>query len=186
VASRALRFIIVACFTVGWCGVFGAPACSKTYSCTGDFMYKDCSRITDAATCTQVHGCHTRKPTCLNGCDVGIGCDDPAAVCGHISGCSSPCAGVLDETECTDFTASLGAGGPSIHQCEWSTDGADGGGSCQSVCLPLNSEKSCAEQASAGCTWVVCEGTVKDDCSSYSGDECPTSLGCDRTTDAVE
>jgi hypothetical protein len=167
----------------GWCGVFGAPACSKTYSCTGDFMYKDCSRL-DSATCTKVHGCRRRTPTCVTGCDVGIGCG--TADCLNPPGtCTSLCAGA-QEDDCNGLTSSLGVGGPALHQCEWNADGADGGASCQSVCSPLTSEKSCSQQASAGCVWVVCEGTVKDDCSSYSGDECPTYLGCDRTTDAVE
>jgi hypothetical protein len=148
-------------------------------------MYKDCSRL-DADTCTHVHGCHTRKAGCVNGCDVGIGCDVAGSCLVDTSGtCTSLCAGAQQD-DCNGLTASLGVGGPSLHECEWTTDGADGGTTCQSVCPPLKSEKSCSQQSAAGCAWVVCEGTVKDDCSSYSGDECPTSLGCDRTTDAVE
>lgn len=169
------------CFAVGCGGVFGAPACSKTYSCTGEFMYKDCSRL-DADTCTHVHGCRTRKAACVNGCDVGIGCGTEDCLA---SPCASRCTGA-ERDDCAGLTASLGVAAPSLHLCTWTTDGADGGESCQSVCPPLKSEKSCSEQSAAGCTWVACEGTVKDDCSSYSGDECPTSLGCDRTSDAIE
>jgi hypothetical protein len=185
VVSRALRSVVAVCFAVGWCGLFGAQACSKPYSCAaGDFMYKECARLTDAASCTQVHGCHTRKAGCVNGCDVGIGCDS-STTCNVTGGCTSLCAGAGVD-DCNGLTTSLGAPGLALHECEWNTDGADGGASCQSVCSGLKSEKSCSEQSAAGCVWVVCEGTVKDDCSSYSGDDCPVSLGCDRTQAAVE
>jgi hypothetical protein len=184
VATRALRSAIAICFAFGWCGVFGAPACTKTYSCTGDFETKSCTGL-DASTCAQVHGCRARKPTCVNGCDVGVNCDQDGA-CAHVNGaCTALCATAFGSEDCSELTASLGVGGPAIHECEWTNDGADGGSSCESVCLPLSSEKDCAEQSAAGCAWVVCEGTANDDCSSYSGDDCPTYLGCDRTSDAV-
>ncbi|HVW24276.1 MAG TPA: hypothetical protein VHC69_02855 [Polyangiaceae bacterium] len=181
--SRALRPVIAACFAFGFCAVFGAPACTKTYSCTGDFETKDCAGL-DADTCTKVHGCRARKPACMNGCDLGLNCDQTGA-CAHPAdgSCTSLCATAFGESDCNELTASIG--GPSLHECEWTTDDTDGGSSCQSVCLPLKNETACTQQAAAGCSWVACEGKVNDDCSSYSGDDCPTFLGCDRTSDAV-
>jgi len=182
VASRRVRSFIAVSFGVGISGVLGLPACDKTYSCVGDFSSSSCS-VLDASTCTKVHGCSARTPTCLNACDAG-NCD--STDCRKVSGgCTSLCPGALAEDECDGLLASLGAGGPSVQECEWSADGADGGAACRSVCNALDDEKACEQQAAAGCTWVECEGTAKGDCSSYSGDDCPTYLGCDRTSAAI-
>ncbi|HEX4340040.1 MAG TPA: hypothetical protein VH062_29230 [Polyangiaceae bacterium] len=173
---NGLRFLGVLAVALGFSGLLGASGCSQTYSCVGDFT-GTCSDL-DATECTSVRGCKTVKAVCLNGCDVPGSTCDPNTCSGSATSCSSPCNAMNDEPSCNQLTASLGSA-LSLHVCTWTSDG------CLSVCPSQKSDTACKAQGAAGCSWIECEGAPKDDCSAYSGDTCPVSLGCDRTSQPV-
>jgi hypothetical protein len=176
---RGLRILAAAALALGACGLFGASGCTQTFSCTGD-MTGTCTDLGSSA-CAEVHGCHAVKGACMNLCDTpGASCSDPGCRTSG-DGCSSICDGVLDQSTCTAQTASLGSNGLSLAECVWDSDS----GSCKSPCAAQGNSRACDAESAAGCVWVECTGVPKDGCDSYSGDDCPTDLGCDRTSRPV-
>jgi hypothetical protein len=173
-----VRVVALVALISGCCGVFGASGCSQTFSCTGE-LTGVCSGL-DSSTCGKTVGCHGVKGSCLSQC-VAPGASCPDDSCRSTDGtCASLCDGILDESSCGSLTSPLGVSGLGLHECVW--DANDG---CKSPCAAITGAKACDEQAAAGCVWVACGGKPLDSCSSYSGDDCPTSLGCDRTSRPV-
>jgi hypothetical protein len=167
----------VALFTLalGWCGIFGVPGCSHQFSCVGDFV-GTCSDL-DSSTCTTVHGCRTIKATCMTGCEAaGASCPERCDSAG--GGCASPCDAIIDQSTCESVAAMSGL---ALHQCVWDSDA----NTCGSPCGTFKTSKTCGQESGAGCVWIECTGTPKDSCDSYPGDNCPTVLGCDRTSRPV-
>ena len=182
-ARVAVRLAFALSFGVGLSGVLGTPACQPQYSCAGEFTSRACSLLDENA-CGNIRGCKAVTPHCVNKCDVGQDCG--SSDCRRSGGsCTSLCEGTSPD-DCSTLTAPLGSG-LSIPRCEWTDGGADGGtGTCQSVCDGAKDEGACSEKAVAGCVWIACEGTAKDDCPSYGADQCPRSLGCYRDSSATE
>jgi hypothetical protein len=75
--------------------------------------------------------------------------------------CRPVCAGASDAATCSRSGAS----------CLW-LDGA-----CTTLCETLTDVVSC--RAGPSCLWLACSGKPRA-CEEFSGDACPTWLGCDK------
>jgi hypothetical protein len=171
---RALRSVTVVMLGVGACSTLSAPACGGGDTCGGTIS-SSCADL-DVASCAKAQGCHTVPGTCTSLCETpGVNC--ATSGCQLVGGACKPhCEGVTDEATCLSFTASVGIGSPEVHECEWGADG------CKSPCGTFTTHDACQAERVAGCLWTECAGAPKGPCSSYSGSDCPTFLGCDRTS----
>jgi hypothetical protein len=151
---------------LGGFGIAGAPACGDPATCGGN-IDRACSDFSTDE-CPKAPGCHAVPGRCASVEEQGCVCASSGNTCK--SGCD--CAG--DEASCRSNVASTGIGSPEIQQCMWD------GSTCKSLCPPITTPDACRAQQVAGCTWIECAGQPKGPCSAYSGDNCPTLLGCDR------
>ena len=145
-----------------------ATSCGSSpgYRCEG--RTGECSSLAPEQ-CSADVGCPAAAtPVCV---DVGYACaisifDGTAcsgAKCqrGGKLGCDTVCEGAPDEAAC----AKVGG------LCAWLD------GRCTTPCQTLTDHDSC--RAGSGCLWLACSGKPRA-CEEFSGDACPTWLGCDR------
>jgi hypothetical protein len=143
-------------------------SCSSgpTYRCEG--KTGECSSLAPEQ-CSADIGCPAAAtPLCV---DVGYSCarkvfDEVPCLGEHCRpggtlGCTTTCEGAADEATCAK------EGG----RCAWLD------GKCMTPCQMLTDHDSC--RATAGCLWLACGGKPRA-CEEFSGDACPTWLGCDK------
>ena len=175
VLERVLRAMTLLGFAFGACGLLGASGCSGAtggYTCEGQIS-TECADL-NGDLCAKAKGCHATPGNCVHLCEApGTNCETSGCFA-SATGCQARCAGDMDETSCTAEMASLGGGSAPVQICNWGADG------CTSPCASLKSNGDCAAQRVKGCIWLGCDGTPQGPCSSYSGNDCPTFLGCDR------
>ena len=169
-----MRVMAASAFAVGTFGVLNAPGCGGSDTCEGQ-MSSSCANL-DADLCAKAKGCHVEPGRCLPFCETpGVNCATSACFRSG-NDCKSRCEGAADETMCASIMASLGGGAAPVQICQWGADG------CKSPCASFTTVSECNAEPVLGCNWIECGGTPQGPCSSYSGDECPTFLGCDRVS----
>lgn len=151
--------IVSAAFSTTSCG-------SPGYRCEG--KPRKCSNLPPSR-CSAEVGCPAAaKPVCVRigyGCAVsdfdGIPCPGLTCEVDANQRCNTVCAGLLDEAACT---AKGGA-------CEWLN------GTCTTSCEVIGDADTCEQ--TPNCDWLACSGKPLA-CEEFSGDSCPTWLGCDK------
>jgi hypothetical protein len=171
----SLRVGSLLLFGAGGLGVVVAPACGEAPTCEGTITATCADLASDL--CAQAQGCHVVPGTCDSFCAANlteVSCTPSCKWNGEA--CKSPCDTALDEPKCRSYTTSMGGGSPEIAECQWES------GVCKSPCPALTGHDACVAHSGARCAWTTCAGEPKGPCSAYSGDACPTFLGCDRKT----
>jgi hypothetical protein len=127
-----------------------------------------CGRLTPEH-CQERVGCRlAEQPICVTrgyGCALsdlnGTPCSSSNCFRDGSGGCRTVCSALETEDAC----ATEGGG------CRW-IDGA-----CTTACEAIDDATKCT--SNNDCTWLSCGGKARD-CEEFSGDECPTWLGCER------
>lgn len=148
------------------------PACeTATYTCEGEPF--QCTWLLPEK-CAAMPGCYSvAQPACES---QSFGCVppnvEPDKVCGAPTcyhdgqSCRPICERYEDQSQCESTSLA----------CVWAN------GRCTTECNLLDTRSSCEQ--GVNCAWYSCAGTPKP-CSEYSGDACPTELGCERVRDPL-
>jgi hypothetical protein len=134
-------------------------SCLKgTEKCEGSTV-RVCTLL--AHECADTTGCKPIAPHCASIYETASehGCRNPGVVWKD-GICRLRCIGATSESACVDEAAG----------CSWT------GEQCIDTCAAATSQDSCTPGL---CHWQSCTGVAPASCSSYSAEECPTSLGCD-------
>jgi hypothetical protein len=125
----------------------------------------------------QVSTCH-RQPGCalIRGCEPVPGrCVASCEVAETPDACLAPCAWQSDR--CTHPSCELDgdacAPAPACRNSEASP------AECTNVCSANDDSIACT--SFRGCAWVACTG-IPEPCSSYSYEQCPFDIGCERVS----
>jgi hypothetical protein len=109
----------------------------------------------------------------------------PGCVLAAVGRCASWCASNTNQPSCTNSLCIWDAGQCNppcstldVAKCATDSECVVVGKACVNRCSSIQDESGCAAQPS--CHWMACSGVPKGPCSAYSGDDCPTILGCDR------
>lgn len=178
-ARCASRITFVAAFIAMTSATLSvAPACGGGATCDGS-MWLTCEAL-KPDWCAKAKGCFAVEGRCGHICaehtDQGT-CDQDSCIWDG-SACQSSCGNGDTEEECLSFLVSSPGtldAAASIPDCVWD------GQKCVSPCPSFTTSEQCMANPLYSCHWFACAGTPKGPCSSYSGDDCPTFLGCDRT-----
>ncbi len=154
--------------------LFSSSACNTGDTCSGT-MSMTCNMLAPDK-CEKVQGCSSLPGRCAPDCEWATSqsacrCDwdDTRSVCG------STCDKHITQETCLADAIDLPGhlNDPPTPICTWD------GTKCASICPSQTTEADCNAQNAINCVWLACKGTPKGPCSSYSGDDCPTFLGCD-------
>jgi len=162
-AGRSRRLLALLLAGTAAFGLFAASCEGPSYTCEGR-AWKTCSML-PADQCAATDGCELREtPRCVEGgvtCDgEGAGCDRSFCVLKEGT-CATICGAEADEGACSKRSST----------CVWADD------RCTTDCELLDAAADC--QAAAHCKWLTCRGQPRP-CEEFSGDRCPTWLGCDK------
>jgi hypothetical protein len=160
---RLVRLVLMLITGVG----LSTVSCSgESYVCEGNSG--PCGGLTPEH-CQERVGCHSaEQPVCVTlgyGCALsdlnGTSCSSSNCFRDDSGKCRTVCSALVTESAC----ATEGGG------CRWI------GGQCTTPCETINDAAQC--ESNRDCTWLSCGGTPRD-CEEFSGDECPTWLGCEQ------
>lgn len=154
--------------------LFGAASAALSTASCGSPSYRcegrpgRCSALRPDR-CSADIGCPAiGTPVCVQavyGCALsnldGTSCKGPTCELDDKQVCRTVCSGLPDEASCVK------KGGA----CAWLN------GSCTTPCEVLTDMESC--DAGTNCLWLACGGQPRA-CDEFSGDACPTWLGCDK------
>jgi hypothetical protein len=146
-----------------------SSACSdgKTYSCEGDprpctWLLPETCAIATGCFAVEVPACEPMGFACVPANVEGTTC--ASATCYEDGpSCRPICEQYADRQSCEATTIA----------CIWAED------RCTTECGLLPTLEACDQ--GRNCAWASCAGTPRA-CDRYSGDECPTHLGCERVT----
>lgn len=163
--ARLPRGLLALLIAVGGSAMLFTASCGGPgYRCEGHADVT-CAKLDDDR-CSMTRGCTlTQEARCIAG---GVSCEgktpntcNPKYCIEKGGTCLTICAAQPDEAACVD------QGGT----CVWID------GRCTSNCELITAPDAC--EADRLCGWRGCQGTPLA-CDQYSGDECPTWIGCEK------
>ena len=165
-SAGAGRWLAGALLLFGLVLSLGGVACGDTgYVCEGN--HGTCSEVAPEH-CEQVGFSLASTPVCVTrgyACEMsnldGSECKSSNCFRDQNGSCRTICSALDNAVACAQ------KGG----KCQWL------GETCTTKCETISDASDCA--ADASCLWLSCGGMPRD-CGSFSGDECPTFIGCER------
>lgn len=142
------------------CGTGPSETCEGTIS-------RSCEEVPGDA-CVHTKPCSPTPSRCVSVCETGARCVSATCSCNsgrcfEIDGeCRSRCESPEDQDSCTDLNL----------DCVWQE------ARCASGCESFSDATTCFDQSH--CFWIECTGELPQSCTEFSGEDCPTALGCDR------